>query len=211
MNFSKFDRKHTEGFYTNEDIVTIHELQSRECYFCSSLLGSVGEKGAFHIDHLNPISKGGSNWPNNICLTCERCNKRKHSHPTTVLWAKLRKEKGIEWVKHKVMVNKKNLPAKRKISILRKGERNQSLLQFKQEIEVAIRRSSRRLGYILPEETYIDVEHNSTYLNICFNNTTVLIPAPTQKKLETWHFEEFDTIAASLLNLEHVSGYLKNV
>jgi len=30
-----------------------------------------------HIDHVKPISKGGSNWPANLRPACEPCNLRK--------------------------------------------------------------------------------------------------------------------------------------
>ncbi|WP_101757826.1 HNH endonuclease [Oceanicoccus sp. KOV_DT_Chl] len=210
MSFNHFERKHAEGFYCQEDIEVIYSLQKGECYFCSRVLGSPGEKGTFHIDHLNPIAKGGDNWPNNLCLACEQCNKSKHSHSSTVLWSKLRKEKGAEWVKAKVQENKKNLPDKRKLTNQRKKERRDSLSLLKQEIEVAISRNIKRLNYAYPKEKYIEVEQIGCFLDITFNNSTASIPAPTQKTLGDWHLKEFDTLAVSLLNLESVAGYIKN-
>ena len=210
MSFNYFERKHAEGFYTQEDIEAIYSLQKGACYFCSRALGILREKGAFHIDHLNPISKGGDNWPNNLCLACEQCNKGKHSHSSTVLWSKLRKKKGAEWVKAKVQENKRNLPEKRKLTNQRKKERCESLSLLKQEIEVAISRNIKQLNYALPKEKYIDVEQIGYFLDITFNNSTVSIPAPTQKVMGKWHLKEFDTLAVSLLKLEHIAGYMKN-
>lgn len=210
MSFNRFERKHVEGFYTDKDIEAIYILQAGQCYFCGEVLGSIGEQGAFHIDHLNPVSEGGDNWPNNLCLACEQCNKRKHSHPSTILWSKLRKEKGTDWVKKKVQENKKHLSEKRKLTNQRKKERAQSLLLFKQEIEVAIRRNLKNLNYSPPKEEYIDVEQCVCILDITFNNSTISIPAPTQRTLAKWHLSEFDIIAVSLLNLEYISGYLKS-
>lgn len=210
MSFNHFERKHAEGFYTKEDIEFIYSLQKGECYFCGQELGTQGEKGAFHIDHLNPIAKGGDNWPNNLCLACEQCNKRKHSHNSTVLWSKLRKEKGAEWVKAKVQENKKNLPEKRKLTNQRKKERGESLSLLEQEIEVAISRNIKKLNYAHPKEKYIEIVQIGCFLDITLNNSTVSIPAPTQKALGNWHLKEFDILAVSLLNLEYVAGYIKN-
>lgn len=47
------------------------ELQGGLCYYCRE------ELGAFHIEHKIPLSKGGTEWPANICLACPSCNRRK--------------------------------------------------------------------------------------------------------------------------------------
>lgn len=36
----------------------------------------------YHVDHVVPISLGGSDGPENLVLTCPNCNHRKHAkHP----------------------------------------------------------------------------------------------------------------------------------
>jgi 5-methylcytosine-specific restriction endonuclease McrA len=37
-------------------------------------------KDGYQIDHIVPLSKGGSNWPRNIQLTCRFCNHSKRAH-----------------------------------------------------------------------------------------------------------------------------------
>jgi len=43
------------------------------CQYC-------GVRGVtMHIDHIMPISRGGSNHPDNLVTACEACNSRKHA------------------------------------------------------------------------------------------------------------------------------------
>lgn len=58
-----------DGSFTPEDIEKIQQSQNYKCVYCGS---STLEK--FHIDHKNPISKGGSNWPENLQVLCPSCN-----------------------------------------------------------------------------------------------------------------------------------------
>jgi 5-methylcytosine-specific restriction endonuclease McrA len=32
---------------------------------------------SYHVDHKQPVSRGGSNWPENLAVTCPTCNLRK--------------------------------------------------------------------------------------------------------------------------------------
>ena len=61
-----------EGSHTKEDIRRIGALQKWKCHWCG-----VPTKQKFHLDHLVPISKGGTNWPNNLVIACARCNLQK--------------------------------------------------------------------------------------------------------------------------------------
>ena len=67
-------RAAAEGSFTCEDLASIRRSQNDRCVYCSSVLNGAGE-----VDHIVAISKGGSNWPSNIQLTCRGCNRRKHS------------------------------------------------------------------------------------------------------------------------------------
>lgn len=61
-----------EGFYTTKDIEEIYNSQDGKCYYCKK---DVGHK--FHIDHYVPLSKGGTNNPDNLVISCPSCNLRK--------------------------------------------------------------------------------------------------------------------------------------
>jgi 5-methylcytosine-specific restriction endonuclease McrA len=59
------------GVHTTVDINAILVAQNNLCYYCGEPLES------YHVDHKQPVSRGGSNWPENLCCTCAHCNLSK--------------------------------------------------------------------------------------------------------------------------------------
>lgn len=67
-----------EGTHTCEDLEAIAEAQDFACAYCGiPLVG--GECEQVHVDHKIPLSRGGSNWPENLALSCAFCNLSKHA------------------------------------------------------------------------------------------------------------------------------------
>jgi 5-methylcytosine-specific restriction endonuclease McrA len=64
--------KHAEGVHTASDVASIIKRQSGQCAYCPKKLGR-----QYHVDHIIPLSKGGSNWPKNIQVLCPACNMAK--------------------------------------------------------------------------------------------------------------------------------------
>lgn len=64
--------KNAEGKVTAADINRILKSQSSKCVYCKASL-----KDGYEVDHIIPISKGGSNWPTNIQCLCRNCNRTK--------------------------------------------------------------------------------------------------------------------------------------
>ena len=62
------------GTYTDADIKAKYQLQQGRCYYCAC-----GLDKKYHIEHMTPISRGGTNWPDNIVLACATCNCQKHN------------------------------------------------------------------------------------------------------------------------------------
>lgn len=66
-------RRNAEGTHTEDDIASIWVSQKGLCVYCEADLLATD----FHVDHIVPLSKGGSNWPSNLQCLCPDCNLRK--------------------------------------------------------------------------------------------------------------------------------------
>jgi 5-methylcytosine-specific restriction endonuclease McrA len=63
-----------DGHFGKTDLVRIYAVQSGQCIYCKREL-----RGRYHVDHIIPLVRGGSNHPENIACACERCNLSKGS------------------------------------------------------------------------------------------------------------------------------------
>jgi len=74
------------GSYSAADIQHILSRQKGQCAepTCRVELGDV-----YHVDHIVPLARGGSNWPKNLQCLCRKCNIEK--------WAK----DPIQWAQEK--------------------------------------------------------------------------------------------------------------
>lgn len=62
------------GKHTADDIQCQFRAQKGRCWWCGCKL-----KDGFHVDHLIPLSRGGSNSPENLVISCPSCNSSKGS------------------------------------------------------------------------------------------------------------------------------------
>lgn len=60
------------GVYGKNDIAAMRQAQADRCTTCAT-----GLAAGYHVDHVIPLSRGGSNWPSNLQLLCPTCNRRK--------------------------------------------------------------------------------------------------------------------------------------
>jgi 5-methylcytosine-specific restriction endonuclease McrA len=61
-----------KGEHKAADIKRLFDLQKGRCPVCRSDLS-----GGYHVDHVLPLARGGSNDPTNIQLLCKTCNLSK--------------------------------------------------------------------------------------------------------------------------------------
>lgn len=65
-------KKASGGTYTAADIADLHRLQKGKCAICKTSI-----RETYHIDHITPLVRGGSNARSNLQLLCPPCNQRK--------------------------------------------------------------------------------------------------------------------------------------
>lgn len=65
-----------EGSFTAEDIQRQYAAQKGRCYYAACGHSKLVK---YEIDHIIPLSRGGTNWPDNLVLTCPSCNKTKNA------------------------------------------------------------------------------------------------------------------------------------
>lgn len=67
-------KKGAAGRHTTGDIEAILVRQKFKCAECGV---SVKKRENRHVDHIVPLSKGGTNWPSNLQILCPPCNLKK--------------------------------------------------------------------------------------------------------------------------------------
>lgn len=73
-----------EGQHTVDDVRAIRSKQKDRCASCQKRLNNKGQ-----VDHIKPLSKGGTDWPSNIQLLCAPCNLSKNARDP-IEWAQLK-------------------------------------------------------------------------------------------------------------------------
>lgn len=67
-------RKHNAGgTHTVSDVSALLLAQGRKCAFCRCRMQGT----AWHVDHITPLSRGGSNDKYNLQILCQPCNSKK--------------------------------------------------------------------------------------------------------------------------------------
>lgn len=61
------------GSHTAADIQSLYAAQEGRCAYCNAEVGQ-----NYHVDHVVPLSRGGSNWPDNLAIACPSCNSSKN-------------------------------------------------------------------------------------------------------------------------------------
>jgi HNH endonuclease len=67
-----------EGAHSDADIKAIWERQKHKCAMpnCEYKIAAAGSN-KYHVDHIHPLVRGGSNWPDNLQILCKTHNHQK--------------------------------------------------------------------------------------------------------------------------------------
>ncbi|MBE2894818.1 HNH endonuclease [Spirabiliibacterium falconis] len=93
-----------DGGYDYQDIIILRKLLGDKCRFCGVPLNGKGQ-----IEHLTPISRGGSHNLTNLSLACHKCNYEKTNKTLEeyIIW---RKERGLKIRKVNIITEKPDQP-----------------------------------------------------------------------------------------------------
>jgi 5-methylcytosine-specific restriction endonuclease McrA len=80
-------KRAAEGSFTAKDWLALVEQHGGRCAYR-------GEPGPLEPDHRTPLSRGGSNYIDNILPACRRCNAEKHQMTEEEFRARLASEEG---------------------------------------------------------------------------------------------------------------------
>jgi len=70
-----------EGSHTQKQILELLKKQRYKCMNCG-----LSVKDSYHVDHIMPLKKGGSNYIKNIQILCPSCNVHKQAKDP-IKWA----------------------------------------------------------------------------------------------------------------------------
>lgn len=70
----KARKRNAPGSHTAADVQRIYDAQKGYCYYCGVEVGDL-----YHVDHVIPLVRGGSNAPDNLVIACPVCNLSKHN------------------------------------------------------------------------------------------------------------------------------------
>lgn len=74
-------RRSAQGTHTPADVLNCFNQQDGQCYWCSTVVGDV-----YHVDHVMPLSRGGTNDPHNLVISCPNCNLSKFNKLPYIEW-----------------------------------------------------------------------------------------------------------------------------
>jgi 5-methylcytosine-specific restriction endonuclease McrA len=75
-------QKDAPGTFTDDELRARIDFYGHRCYLCGCNWDALPSKDQT-IDHIIPLSKGGTNWPANLAPACRSCNSKKGGNQYT--------------------------------------------------------------------------------------------------------------------------------
>lgn len=100
------------GMYEKEDIDLLYEAQKGLCYYTGVPFSE--RNGKYSIDHVIPVSEGGSSWPSNLVLATVEINNEKKNQSKRKFFAIIGKRNSDDWLQEQKVFCKK-VDAKRRV------------------------------------------------------------------------------------------------
>lgn len=83
-NRMRAKRANSTGSFAAEDVIKLMAIQKGKCVACRNNIRS-----DYHVDHIFPLARGGTNDKTNLQLLCPTCNRQKHArHPVEFMQTK---------------------------------------------------------------------------------------------------------------------------
>jgi 5-methylcytosine-specific restriction endonuclease McrA len=84
----------------------VERRDDRRCVYCGATALSSG--CPLHFDHLDPKSRGGTDDPTNVVLSCRSCNSRRQHRS---LWAWSRRARGLSFTALAIRAHAARVPS----------------------------------------------------------------------------------------------------
>ena len=150
------------GLYEKEDIEQLFIAQEGLCYYTRQPLTK--DPKNFEIDHIIPVAKGGSSWPDNLALAIKTVNQDKNDWSKDTVLFRLGKQYGQEWLKSQREYCKR-VNARRKII---SEQRKKPVFDFMHAIELKLKAefTATWISYsISPKDDSIKLEVDDIYVS----------------------------------------------
>ncbi len=111
----------SEGIYEKDDIEQLYDAQEGLCYYTGKTLKKKPRN--YHIDHIIPISEGGSSWPANLALVLKEVNQEKSYLSKRKYFSLLERRYGKPWLLNqkefckKVDLRRRQIDKQRKFAV----------------------------------------------------------------------------------------------
>lgn len=83
-------KRNADGSFSKKDILEKLNLQNNKCVYCQCDVSKI-----YHVDHITPLYRGGSNWAENLQILCPSCNCSKGAKTHDEFIKFLHKQKSV--------------------------------------------------------------------------------------------------------------------